>query len=300
MSEPASQFAVCTVRLPDVAPFPLVVNAARDQIIASHLLECGHWEWSESNLLSRLIRPGQRVIDVGANLGYYTVLAAICVGATGEVWAFEPEPENFRLLAANVALNGCRNVALMQMAAGEIRGTAMLHLSPNNRGDHRLGWNAQSGPIRESVVIEVISIDECLPQQTVDIVKIDTQGTELEVLRGMQQLIVRNRDRLMLMIEFAPGLLRVAGASVADYAATFMVHGAQVFTIRREGAAIELTVLGDLQQEFERIAIELAFSGDEDAGLDLLVFFTDSARDLHFAAFAELKRPTRPTPPTGI
>ena len=113
------------LRIPGLAqPLQLYVHGEEDQHVSRRLREEGIWEPFETSLLLGLLRTGDVFVDVGANIGYFSVLAASCVGDTGKVFAFEPDPENFRLLVANTALNGveCRVrpvAAALSDAAGQ-------------------------------------------------------------------------------------------------------------------------------------------------------------------------------------
>jgi len=281
MADADHPFAIATVRVGEIPSFPMLVNV-HDAFIGPMLLECGHWELVESTLLARIIQPRWCVIDVGANVGYYSLLAAFRVGPDGEVWAFEPEPANFRLLAANVALNGCTQIALMQAAVGACRQTMPLRIAPTNLGDHRLALGPMPADARMSIDVEVVSLDDCVPDYDVHVVKIDTQGTELEVLAGMRRLIARNRDRLLLLIELSPGLLADAGRSVDDYATTLTALGARVFTVRRDGDALHITAERSVTEACTRLTAELVATGVHDASTDLFVCFSEAAVRLHF------------------
>ena len=95
----------------------------------------GEWEPRETALISELLKPGDTFVDVGANIGYFTLLASRLVGATGKVIGIEANPRTFKLLEANVALNHCANVDLRHVAAGEAPGFAtMVEREPGNAG----------------------------------------------------------------------------------------------------------------------------------------------------------------------
>lgn len=169
----------------------------------------GTWEPFETELLQSLVQPGDVVVDVGANIGYYTLLLARRVGAQGRVFAFEPAPENFAILQENVARNGYQNVVLEQKALADTNGFAMLALSKTNHGDHRLQNMAAAN---ESVTVETTTLDAYLGDaaQNVSLVKMDVQGAEMRVLRGMKNLLAR-QSPLTLVLEFFPAALEQMG-----------------------------------------------------------------------------------------
>lgn len=96
----------------------------------------GIYEPLETEVVGREVSAGDVVVDIGAHIGYYTLMLARIVGPCGKVYAFEPDPENFTLLQRNVKENGYRNVVLLQKAVSDRNGSATLYLSDDNSGDH--------------------------------------------------------------------------------------------------------------------------------------------------------------------
>lgn len=175
------------------------------------ILKHGHHEKTVSKLLPEWVGSSGDVIDVGANIGYFTVLSAL--QTTGTVYAFEPEPHSFQLLVRNVAVNDLRNVELFDKAAGETRGICRLYISERNLGDHTLYASRDS---KRSVEVEMVPIDEELAGlDRVSFVKIDVQGFEERVIHGMSELLARNRG-VTVLSEFEPGSIEASGASPGD------------------------------------------------------------------------------------
>lgn len=150
---------------------------------------------AEMSLLANLLRPGDVAIDVGANIGIYTLAMARQVGPTGKVFAFEPYIENAGLLEHNVERNGYSNVVTVHRAAvAERSGTARLAVNAHNAGMHRL---AAGG----SADVETVCLDDLFAGQRVDFVKIDVEGAEVAVLRGMHNILAANPD-ISLLVEY--------------------------------------------------------------------------------------------------
>ena len=166
---------------------------------------------AEKDALQRIVRPGMTALDVGANLGLYTVLLSRLVGPAGRVIAFEPDPHHFALLKRNCALNGCTNVEAHNMALGSGSGRFVLHKEILNSGNHFLGASGCRHSPSE-VEVDVASVDEFLPMLQPDLVKIDVQGWEVEVLRGMRRMLTAS-PHIALYLEFWPFGLRRAGYS---------------------------------------------------------------------------------------
>lgn len=162
------------------------------------------WEPNETFWIVKSLKPGDTFVDVGANVGYYTIVASRIVGETGRVYAFEPDPESFAILEANVRLNGLDNVILEQKAVSNGPGTLELFLAEANRGDHRL-YQPKHGPARESVVVEAVSLDDYFAnrEEKVDFIKIDTQGAEGVIFEGLMGLAATNPD-MRMAIEWWP------------------------------------------------------------------------------------------------
>ena len=111
----------------------LYVNP-RDEVITPSLINDGIYERLETELFEHSVRPGMVVIDVGANFGYYTMIAAKRLHGTGLVYAFEPDPNSYDLLVKNTRLNGYSNVVAINKAIAATRGTAKLFLNTRNLG----------------------------------------------------------------------------------------------------------------------------------------------------------------------
>jgi FkbM family methyltransferase len=169
------------------------------------------YEPFETSLVEQLVKEGDTVLDVGANIGYYTLILARLVGPSGKVIAFEPDPENFALLRKNIEINGYKNVVLVNAALSDQRGTLKLYFCEANRGDHRTYASEESRP---SIEIEAMRFDGYtggIPPQ-VDFIKMDIQGAEGKALQGMRELLKRSQQ-LQILMEFWPLALHRAGDS---------------------------------------------------------------------------------------
>jgi FkbM family methyltransferase len=124
------------------------------------------------------------------------------VGRTGRVYAFEPDPVSFKILDQNVRLNGLKNVILEQKAASSEKGSIELYLAGTNKGDHRIYQTEENRPFVE---VDAITLDEYFQNYDgrIDFVKIDTQGAEVLILKGMERLLGSNAD-IRMAIEFWP------------------------------------------------------------------------------------------------
>jgi FkbM family methyltransferase len=184
---------------------------SRDTGVAPFLLEWGFYEKYETALFKNLIKKGMVFVDVGANIGYYTLLAARLVSEEGKVFAFEPDPYNYSLLCRNIEANGYRNVIPVRKAVFSKSGKMKLFLDKSNLGGHSLSEaNVDDGA---SIVIEATSLDDYFENINckIDVIKVDVQGSEMEVFEGMTNTINQN-DNLKVITEFWPMGLRKSGS----------------------------------------------------------------------------------------
>jgi FkbM family methyltransferase len=179
-------------------------------------LVSGDYERAEFEALEELLRPGDIVIDVGANVGLHAVFCGARVGPEGRVLAFEPEPVNHGYLVRNVERNGLRNVDVFLKGAGGRSGTLRLYLAPGNVGTH----SAAAIEGGAAIDVEIVRLDDFLRDRVrrVDLVKIDVEGYEAHVMAGLEETVAR--DRPALLIEFSPHLLRECGGAPERLLAT--------------------------------------------------------------------------------
>jgi len=165
----------------------------------------GEFEEGERRFVEHLLRPGQVVFDVGAHIGFYTLLAAKLVGESGLVVAFEPSARERRRLRLNLWLNGCRNVRVESCALSNQTGEADLFVVLGKEtGCNSLRPPALDEPYKR-VKVAVTSLDEYLAREhvdSVDFAKVDVEGAELYVLSGAKKLL-SNRPRPVIMYEAA-------------------------------------------------------------------------------------------------
>jgi len=162
----------------------------------------------ERTFLEAHVRTGMRVLDVGSNLGLYSILMARLAGPDGRVICFEPEPDMFAALKQNGALNSAGCIEGHNLALGSASANLTLHRSVLNSGDNHLG-QIKNDLFRRTISVEVVRLDTFLPELLLDLVKIDVQGWELEALRGMRQTLETNPG-IQVYFEFSPlGYTRV-------------------------------------------------------------------------------------------
>ncbi|MDD4106593.1 MAG: FkbM family methyltransferase [Candidatus Shapirobacteria bacterium] len=167
------------------------------------------YEPYETKLILGQTKKGDVVVDVGANIGYYTILLADKVGKTGKVYAFEPDKINFEILKKNIEANNLNNVVAVNAAAGSKNETNILYRSEENLGDHKLYDNFQFSKSNfQKEKVKIIKLDDYLKNIKINLMKIDTQGWEPEVIAGAKGLIEENKP--VMFLEYSPASYQIA------------------------------------------------------------------------------------------
>jgi FkbM family methyltransferase len=194
--------------------------------------------WSgAANLLQRILREGMVVADLGAHVGFYTVLASKAVGQRGRIYAFEPEPRNFRLLQENVTLNRCENVVAQNQAVCDQVGKSALFLGRCSV-DHTLHCPNRN---RDRIWIETVTLDHFFTGRPsrIDLLRMNIEGSEARALQGMQQFWSANPG-LMILTEFAPESIQTAGSTPERFLAMFTSRGLRIDQVA-DGASAALS-----------------------------------------------------------
>ena len=213
--------------------------------VVSGALNFGVYEKAGPGPRPRGSVAGMTVLDVGANVGYYTALAARRVGPSGRVIALEPDPESYKYLKETIAANAVGNVQAFPIAASDVPATVPLYISHDNRGDNRLYHPGADWP---EIEVEARPIDALLAEndiETLDFIKIDVQGYEPKVIAGLRDTITRS-PKLTLLTEFWPKGIRDAGADPREFLKTLRELGLTLHELKANGELAELKDDNDL------------------------------------------------------
>jgi FkbM family methyltransferase len=184
----------------------------------------------EIDFLTKTIKPGMVVLDIGANIGFYTEIVSKLVGSTGKIHAFEPDSLNFQRLQKK--LLGCSNVNLVQKAVSINSENLKIYTSKVLNVDHR---TYEVEDYDEVIEIPAVSIDEYLGEnQHVDFIKMDIQGAEYFALKGMKSTILSNPNVIILM-EFWPFGLGLAKSSARALLGLIQEYGLKMFLFTEDG-----------------------------------------------------------------
>jgi FkbM family methyltransferase len=186
-----------------------------------------NWDEATTDAFIATLKNGSVVLDLGANIGYYSLLAARLVGSQGKVYSFEPEPNNYALLANNVALNDYQNVITVPKAVSDTSGSVTLKLSNQDSGAHTIRDQFNLSEFTATVNVETVCLDEYFEgcSHPIDVVKMDIEGLEPRAFRGMSR-ILKDNPQITMFVEFFPELIAQAGYQPAEFARSLMEeHG---------------------------------------------------------------------------
>ena len=205
------------VTLPD---FKMVVNP-NDFAIGSYIFETKIYEPHVSNAIKSQLKSGDTFVDIGANIGYFTLLAASIVGEKGQVYAFEPSPLNRELIKENITLNGFSNVKIFPYAIAESKQTLNYHGGDINSN----GQVSNILPEQEGLfTVEAVALDDILLEsEKITVIKMDIEGAEARALKGMSQIV--SKFQPIIFTEFSPRLLaHVSDTSPQEYLTSLQEH----------------------------------------------------------------------------
>jgi FkbM family methyltransferase len=201
-----------------------VLCAASDYPLLSTLIDVGELETGTRLLIQRLLRPGDTFVDVGANVGMHTLGAARAMEGSGRIVAFEPHPITHALLGKSLLLNGFAGLAETYQAAVSNRtGRMPLHLGLSS-GHHSLYPLEGESPTAATVEVPLVRLDDVIAGSSVDLIKIDVEGAELDVLEGASATLARNPE-IALIVEYGGSHLRRTGNSSSNWFEAFEAQG---------------------------------------------------------------------------
>jgi len=193
-------------------PWGLPININPHEAVGYNIASEGLYEVEVTETLWRLTQPGDLAVDAGANIGYTTSILGLRVGPNGSVHSFEPHPQVFASLRENVELwqndARCGSFVLHETALGRETGKALLHTSDwfrTNRGTAWIAETAEAAPNQQAIEVPIQTLDSLFAErENIGILKIDVQGYELAVLKGMTRLLQNRSVRDIVFEEEAP------------------------------------------------------------------------------------------------
>ncbi len=234
---------------------PLLVNI-HDKGIGTLLFLQNRYASARVAEIQKVVKEGDVVIDIGANIGYFTVLLANLVGPRGRVYAFEPDPRNFALLLRTIERNGYTQVVAEQKAVSNKAGEFLFYQT--------IGWASNTlipGNHVSAVNVQVVTLDDFLcDEHQVHFVKMDTDGSEPLAIQGMTQLI-RRSPNLRVLAEYQPGNLKRYLNNPLEFLTTAEECGLRLATILdSDSGRLPSLDLASLKQLADDVNLDLLFT----------------------------------------
>ncbi len=252
------------VTLARVGDIELLCDTADRSV--SLTLQAGEYEPHLTAVFERFCRPGMTVVDVGANVGYYSMLASALVGSEGRVIAIEPSSENCRLLLSTMRLKGRTNVTVLPVACDAQTGWAYYSTHIGSNGGLVDDEDLLANP---GTVVPTFRLDD-LVDEPVGLLKIDVEGAEARVVAGARKLIERYRP--VVTTELSEAMLeQVSGSTPAEYLNYFHGLGYSLAVIdRTSGSPRTYPTVRDLLLDWrEHFQIEDLLLTPDDSPIDL-------------------------------
>ncbi len=207
-----------------------IIALNQEDVTVCGALALGAFEKRELEIFRNAVKAGMNVVDIGANIGLYTVIASHRIGPDGKVFAYEPEKDNFTILTKNIDLNQKHNSIALQIALSEKIEKRNLYLAEDNKGHHSFAKDS-SVNIPISVVTDTLDYSlEKYGSPKIDIIKMDIEGAEPLALKGMTQTIIRNPD-IIIFTEIYPNAIRRLGHDPLDFLASLAGFGLSIWII---------------------------------------------------------------------
>ena len=202
----------------------------------------------EIECLKQIIKNGDIVVDLGANIGYYTLILAQLVGKSGHVYAFEPEPSNFEILSKNVKENKHDNVTLVQKAVSDKNGKVKLYVSKRNLSSHRI-FDAEDK--RKSIEVDVTTLDEYFQKskKLVKFIKMDVEGAEGATILGASKIIEDSKN-LVIMMEYFPKWIKKFGDIPEEILKSLVGKKFKLFNINKKNKKLDPILITNFVEEY--------------------------------------------------
>ncbi len=195
--------------------------------IGRELALYGVHETNSTAEVKRLIKPGMKILEAGANIGYYALLETKLAGPSGHLYAIEPSPQNFEMLKKNLELNGIRNADLYQAAFGEKRSKVKFYVYDRSNLSSFIKRD-EMGMEYTEVEVDMMTLDDFIKFKKVDFIRMDVEGYELEILKGAKNILSSSEKPELFFIEVHSELLHKKGSSAREIVEMLGGYGYEV------------------------------------------------------------------------
>lgn len=233
-----------------------------DKIDIGKISVFDEYEPFETEVIKNKIKERMNVLNIGAHIGYYTLLVSKIIGDNGRVFAFEPDIRNLEILKKNIILNKLKNIIIVSKAVSDKEGKQKFYLSSFGSNLHSLIYNAFNKPDKE-IEIDVIKLDNYFKNYKgrIDFIIMDIEGAEGKVIKGMSNLLKKNKD-IIIVTELIPHLLENSGTSF-KYVINYLIkRGFKAYALNEKNKKIEpLTDIDNfLENRVDKVCDSFIFS----------------------------------------
>lgn len=238
---------LCLIKPQAIISFKLIDGLTFEYPLKSVIgqgLFLNSFEKSEIEFVRKSLKEGDVFFDIGANGGFYTIIAAKQVGSTGHVFAFEPGLRELSLLHRNIEINNLSNVTIIKQAVTNRKGTTKFGVSRDGAMNSLSKTNHPEQQIEEWQTVKTISIDEFMQEfniPKINFIKIDVEGAEKLVLEGAKKLLSANRN-ITILFEASDLTSSSFGYSVKDFLQDIVVSGLSVYHLDKEGNLKDVSI----------------------------------------------------------
>ncbi len=219
----------------------------RDLSLSPHILIDGYWEKWITNVFLEHVKQGMNIVDIGANIGYYSLIGAQKIGNKGHLICFEANPELAEILFNNLQINGYSSYSIVESKAVYSENTLIdFNICKKNLGSSSLWINdeilAPFNDTTQKITVEAVTLDTYFDKiSQVNFLKIDAEGAEPFILKGAKNIIANNPDIIILM-EFSPLIIRNAYSSIEDFYRELKEYGFKIKRINTDSSLQELSL----------------------------------------------------------
>ena len=206
----------------------------RDIILTPHLLLDGYWETWITKALLRELRSGMNIVEIGSNMGYYSLIISSKIGDTGRLFAFEANPDTYQILRDNIEINGFNNRVTLEKRAviDKVEKIAFQKLTKNLATSSIVEYSKlnQYSEELEIIKVDATSLDQYFDNKDIkiELIKMDAEGSEPRIFEGMKNLIINNAN-LTIICEFNPPLISATSVDPRKFLEKIQSYG---FTLK--------------------------------------------------------------------
>jgi len=221
-------------------PFPVNIQGVKLDHLTLRVYLKGIYEAETTRFFKREITSGANVLDIGARHGYFAMIFSKLVGQVGKVYAFEPDTVSFKQLETSRRANGFGNIVLVNEAVGEKEGIAKFYALELGSGKDTI--YPKPNTKWKTFDQKITTLDNYFKdfKKSIDFIKIDVEGAELDVLKGASKLL-KNNPQIKIVMEFAPTIIKRTGITSEEFLSTLRNLGFNIYSILENGQIKEIS-----------------------------------------------------------